>query len=504
MVHLFKPTSYRGGAAMAVGATLAWKIVSFANALLVALYFGADRATDVYFYLIMATGFGLTFLQRMNAAAVIPEAMTLDAQTTGGGRPLLNGFLYFYLLITLALGAAGIFFPVKVMEALSLFSIEELVRERNLLTWSFWMFGLQLLTAYLIAVLEMYRRFASSLFTPLNALLPLACLVLLGRTEGIVSMVYGFVAANAVQIIVFLWILKKELSWNFFLQPKRPSHVFVKNLISNQLIELANIAAGVLPLYLLSGLSAGLVSALNYAKQLAESPTEILTLRVTNVSKIQLTESAAKNDTNQLNADFLSTLHFLLFLLTPLAVFTAFYAPEIVTLFFKRGEFDAQDVRQAAAFLRPLLGLMLFMGPILMQNNVVAAGRKLKEFLPYALSGIVLFIVLTPPSVRAWGAFAFPYVQVGCCFVGLYLNYLFFSKYCPYISYGPSLRRAARLLAVNVIALFPSAVYAFFGAGTNPFVTVLIGGVIFLAGLFWLTRRSGDWDDFLRQLFERV
>ena len=64
---------------MAVGATLAWKIVSFANALLVALYFGADRATDVYFYLIMATGFGLTFLQRMNAAAVIPEAMTLDA-----------------------------------------------------------------------------------------------------------------------------------------------------------------------------------------------------------------------------------------------------------------------------------------------------------------------------------------------------------------------------------------------------------------------------------------
>lgn len=489
---------------MAVGATLAWKIVSFANALLVALYFGADRATDVYFYLIMATGFGLTFLQRMNAAAVIPEAMTLDAQNAGGGRPLLNGFLYFYLLLALALGAAGIFFPVKVMEALSLFSAEELARERNLLTWSFWMFGLQLLTAYLIAVLEMYRRFASSLFTPLNALLPLVCLVLLGRTAGIVSMVYGFVAANAIQIAVFLWILKKELSWNFFLRPERPARAFAKNLVSNQLIELANIAAGVLPLYLLSGLSAGLVSALNYAKQLAESPTEILTLRVTNVSKIQLTESAAKNEAQQLNADFLSTQHFLLFLLTPLAVFTAFYAPEIVTLFFKRGEFDAQDVSQAAAFLRPLLGLMLFMGPVLMQNNVVAAGRKLKEFLPYALSGIVLFIALTPPSVRAWGAFAFPYVQVGCCFVGLYLNYLFFRKYFPYVSYGPSLQDALRLLAVNTLALLPSAAYALAFENTHTFLKVFIGGVIFLAGLFLLTRQSGDWKTFCRRLAKRV
>lgn len=504
MVHLFKPTSYRTGAALAVGATLAWKLVSFANALLVALYFGADRATDVYFYLIMATGFGLTFLQRMNAAAVIPEAMMLDAQTPGGGRPLLNGFLYFYLLIAIALGTAGIFFPVKTMEVLSLFSAEELARERNLLTWSFWMFGLQLLTAYLTSVLEMYRRFASSLFTPLNALLPLACLLLLGRTAGIVSMVYGFVAANAIQSTVFLWILKKELSWNFFLRPERPARAFAKNLVSNQLIELANIAAGVLPLYLLSGLSAGLVSALNYAKQLAESPTEILTLRVTNVSKIQLTESAAKNDEAALNDNFLNTQHFLLFLLTPLAVFTAFYAPEIVTLFFKRGEFNAQDVHRAAAFLRPLMGVMLFMAPVLMQNNAVAAGRKLKEFLPYALAGIVLFIALTPVTVRLWGAFAYPYVQLACSFVGLYVNYLFFRKYFPFIAYKFSLCRAARLLAVNVVALVPSAVYAFFGAGANAFVTVFIGGIIFLAVLFWLTRQSGDWDDFRRQLFKRV
>ena len=504
MIHLFKPISYRTGAALAVGATLAWKLVSFANALLVALYFGADRATDVYFYIIMMMGFGVTFLQRMNAAAVIPEAMTLDTQTPGGGRPLLNGFLYFYLLLMLSLTALGFFCPVRLTGLLSRFDASQLTAQRTLLAWGFLLFGLQLLTYYLTAVLEMYHRFATAVFTPLNALLPLVFLLCFGRTAGIINMIYGMAAANAVQIAVFLWIMKKELAWNFTYVSVRPARTFAKNLVSNQLIELANIAASLLPLYLLSGLSAGLVSALNYAKQLADSPTEIFTMRVTNVSKIQLTESAAQNDEAALNANFLNTQHFLLFLLTPLAVFTAFYAPEIVTLFFKRGEFNARDVYQAAAFLRPLMGVMLFMAPVLMQNNAVAAGRKLKEFLPYALAGIVLFIALTPVTVRLWGAFAYPYAQIACCFVGLYVNYLFFRKHFPFIAYGFSLRRAARLLAVNVIALFPSAVYAFFGAGTNAFVTVLIGGIIFLAALFWLTRRSGDWDDFLRQLFERV
>ncbi len=504
MVHLFKPTSYRKGAALAVGATLAWKLVSFANALLVALYFGADRATDVYFYIIMVMGFGVTFLQRMNAAVIIPEAMTLDAESPLGGRPLLNGFLYFYLLLALGLTALGLYCPVRLMEIFSRFGAAQLAEERTLLAWGFLLFGLQLLTYYLTAVLEMYRRFASALFTPLNALLPLACLLILGRTTGIIAMIYGMTAANAVQIAVFLWMMKKELAWNFIPFSARPARTFAKNLASNQLIELANIAASLLPLYLLSGLSAGLVSALNYAKQLADSPTEIFTLRVTNVSKIQLTESASRKDETALNADFLNTQHFLLFLLTPLAVFTAFYAPEIVTLFFKRGEFNAQDVRQAAAFLRPLMGVMWFMAPILMQNNVVAAGRKLKEFLPYALGSIILFIAVTPITVRVWGAFAYPYAQVACCFAGLYLNYLFFRKYFPFVAYGFSLRRTARLAAVNILALFPSAVYAFFVAGTNAFVTVLIGGIIFLAALYWLVRQSGDWDDFLHQLFKRV
>lgn len=504
MVHLFKPTSYSFGAALAVGATLAWKLVSFANALLIALYFGAGKTTDVYFYLIMIMGFGLTFLQRMNAAVVIPEAMAQNAQTPNGGRALLNGFLYFYILLAVLLTAAGFFCPVALGKLLSRFDLAQLTAERGLISLGFLLFGLQLLVAYLTAVLEMYRRFTAALFTPLNALLPLVCLLCWGRTCGVVSMIYGFLAANAVQAAVFLCVLKKELHWSFTAWGTSGWHKkLTANLVSNQAIELANIISSVLPLYLLSGLSAGMVSALNYARQLADSPTEIFTLRVTNVSKIQLTDSAAKSDWSQLNRDFLTTQHFVLFLLTPLAVFTCFYAPEIISLFFERGNFTQQDAHSAANFLRPLMAMMWFMGPILMQNNVVAAGRKVKESLPYALTGIILFIVLVPVTMQIFGAYAYPYTQAGCCTVSLFINYLLFKKHFPQVEYIYSLRAAARLTAVNILALFPSALYAFFGPRTHAFFTLLFGGLIFLASLWFLSKKSGDWTLFTRQFKNR-
>ena len=503
MVHLFKPTSYSFGAALAVGATLAWKLVSFANALLIALYFGAGKTTDVYFYLIMIMGFGLTFLQRMNAAVIIPEAMAQDAKTPHGGRALLNRFLYFYILLAVLLTAAGFFCPVALGKLLSRFDLAQLTAERGLISLGFLLFGLQLLVAYLTAVLEMYRRFTAALFTPLNALLPFICLLGFGRTCGVVSMIYGFLAANAMQAVVFLCVLKKELNWSFGVRGAGWHKKLTANLVSNQAIELANIVSSILPLYLLSGLSAGMVSALNYARQLSDSPTEIFTLRVTNVSKIQLTESAAQNDWNQLNRDFLTTQHFVLFLLTPLSVFTCFYAPEIISLFFERGNFTPQDVHGAANFLRPLMAMMWFMGPILMQNNVVAAGRKVKESLPYALAGIILFIVLVPFTMRAFGAYAYPYTQAGCCAVSLFINYLLFKKHFPQVEYVYSLRAAARLVAVNILALFPSALYAFFGPRTNAFFTLLFGGIIFLGTLWFLARKSGDWALFTRQFKNR-
>ncbi len=497
MVKLFKPTSYRTGAALAVGATALWKGISFINALLLAAYFGAGSATDVYFYLILTMGVGWFFVQRLNAAVIIPHAMTLETTQPNSGRALLNGYLYVYIALAAFLIGLGICAPVQSMALFSRFSAPYLETQRTLIAWAFVFFALQILTTYLLAILEMYKRFATALFTPLNALMPLLFLLCFARTHGVISMLYGFVASYTVQIIVYSVMLKKELGWQLTRGEIYHSAAFTKNLISNQCMELANIVSGVLPLYLLSGLGTGVVSALNYARQLSDSSTEVFTLRVTNVSKIQLTELAAQNNWPAFNNAY-NTTHFALwFLLTPLSVFSIFYAPEIITLFFARGEFSATDVRESAAFLRPLLGLVWIMVPILMQSNIVAATRKLKEFFPYALAGILLFIVSVPFTVDAWGALAYPYTQLVCCVAGQLINWMFLRKYLPGFYIKPAFTDGLRLVGFNLISLIPAVLCTRFLVEQTVWVVLLVGGLIYVAMLTALTYYSGDFKRFL-------
>ncbi len=503
MRNLFKPTSYRKGVSLAVGATALWKILSFVNALLIAAYFGAGSATDLYFYIIMAMGLGTYFLQRLNAAVIIPQAMALDAQSPQKGRALLNGFLYFYiLLLALCVLLAGCC-PVQVAQILSLFKKTELAPQRLLIVLGILFFGLQLLSYYLTAVLEMYRRFTVALFAPLNALLPLVCLGLWANRAGIVSMMYGFVAAQVIQITVFLTVLKKELDWQFTPWVLFPGRRFTQNLLSNQLMELVNIVNGLLPLYLLSGLAAGLVSALNYAKQLTDSATEVFLLRVTNISKIELSEYAARQQPDLFNRAYLRTHRLLCLGLTPLVVFSVFYAPEIIILFFKRGLFNEQNVHQAAAFLRPLLGILLCMIPTLMQNNAVAAQRKLKQFLPYALSGMLLFTLAVPGAMRVYGPFAYPYTQLACLMIGFGINLFFFKRELPFLAIGKSLWEMVRIVCLNLLALIPAALLTtYVVTGTNPWIILFSGGVVFLAGLGSILYYTQD-VQWMRSLFQR-
>lgn len=498
MNYLFKPTSYHQGTALAVGATAVWKGVSFINALLLAAYFGAHSTTDLYFYLILTMGVGLFFLQRLNAAVIIPQAMSLDVQEPQQARALLNGYLYVYAVVCGLMVLGGVFFPQQIVGWFSRFDSTYIHAQRALITWGFVFFALQIWVTYLLAVLEMYKRFATALFTPLNALLPFVCLLLFGRSQGVISMLYGFVISYGVQAVVFSIMLKKELAWELTRGNVYHSAAFMKNLVSNQLIELANIVSGVLPLYLLSGLSVGTLSALNYARQLSDSSNEVLTLRVTNISKIQLTECAARNHWAAFNAAYTTTHFFLWFMLTPLVVFSVYFAPEIITIFFKRGAFSAGNVCEAAAFLRPLLGLVWLMAPVLMQNNVVAATRKLKLFLPYALAGILLFIAVAPFAVSTWGAVAYAYAQLICCVIGLTINAFFFIKHVPEFALKPALKDGVRLVGLNLLALLPAGICAWYLTKINAWITVFTNGVIFVGMLAILTHYSGDLRQFLR------
>lgn len=496
MVNLFKPVSYRTGAALAVASTAGWKLISFINSILIALYFGTRAETDVYFYLIMLLGFGVTFMQRLNTAVLVPEAMFLHRSEPAQAQKFLNFWLWGYFALALLLALAGWTVAEPAVAALSRFSPVVLQHDGALLACAFFLFATNLLVSYLTSVCEMYKFFGTVLLTPLNALCPLVSLLLFGRYAGITAMMYGFLAANLIQLLVFVCLMKTQLGWRFTpsLAPFHPRTR--KNMAASQTMEIVGIANSLLPVYLISGFGAGLVSALNYAKQLADAPVEIVVNRVTNVSKIQLTEDASGEHFRSLNRHFLNTTHFLLFLLMPVAVFVSYYAYDVIALFFMRGQFTAQSARTATAFLQPLIFMTVLLVPVMMQSNVISATRKVKESFPYLFTSGLIFTGMAFFGMQLWGAFSYPYLLLGANLIGFWINYFLFKKHFPYIKYMQWVLDFGRVLSINIVALFFSAWAQHAFNDNTPFIRLLFGGTVYLTVLGVAAWRSGDWARF--------
>lgn len=498
MLSIFKTTSYKAGAALAVVATGFWKLASLASSILVALYFGASADTDVYFYLLMLIGFGITFMLKLNGSVLIPEAMFLAEENEQTSRRFLTMIFYFYVLLALGLCVLGLLFPVGMVGAFSRFDPALLKSEQFLICAAFFLFATHMIYYYLLAVAEMHKFFATSLLGPLNAIFPLISLLLLGKTVGIICMIYGFLAANILQIGLLMWLMHKHLHWDFTPRPCSIHPRAQKNMITGQTLAIIDIINNLLPVFLISGMGYGIVSALSYCKQLSDSPTEIITIRVANVSKIELTENASKGQVNVFNKNFLSTNHLLLFLLTPVAVFSSYFALDIVGLFFERGAFNLQDAQNTVRFLRPMIFMLILLVPAYLQNNTIAAWLKMKESFPYAivsslaLTGAVWFLL------PKWGAFSYPYILLASTIFGFLLNYFLFRKHFPFVNYFRSFWELLRLLAINIIALVPAAILRILLPEMNYFWTLLFCGSLYMAVLLLISYKSRDLELFLK------
>ena len=456
MNTLFKPTSYKKGAALAVGATFVWKLISFANALLLALYFGADRQTDVYFYLIMLVGFGTAFFQNLTQTVLIPEAMFFLQEDETKSRQFTTMWLYIYTIMGVFACLVGVLWPQQIWNTFSRFSGPVLAQDKWMLTCGFILFSLQNITLYLTAVTEMYKFFKTAWLSLCNALFPLVFLLFLGRNLGIISMVYGFIVANLVQIVILLILLQTQLRWSF-----RPAWVGLRvqtrqNMLTGQISATLSIFTSWLPLYLMSSWGAGIVSALNYCKQFTDSTAEIFLTRTNNVAKIQLTEQTARQQYGSANQTFLATAYALASLLAPLAVFSCYFAPQIIQIFLQRGQFNALATEHTVAFLRPMLFVLFLSIPGWLQNSAIVSARKIKEGFPYALVSIFIFTVLIWKGMPRWGAFSYPYFIILSLLIGYILNAFLFKKHFPFLQYGKQLLLTGRFLLWATLALIPA------------------------------------------------
>ncbi|MBO4674640.1 MAG: hypothetical protein J5601_00950, partial [Elusimicrobiaceae bacterium] len=398
---------------------------------------------------------------------------------------------YLYILSALFITAMGTFAPVKIWQLFSRFGQEALAMQKTLLVAGFCWFGLQLISYYLQAVAEMHKFFTTAWLGVLSALCPFLFLIIGGRHWGLLSMVYGFITANIIQIVILLYLLKVQLNWSFIPSYYPFSKKVKQNIATGQTLAIMDIVNSLLPLFLMSAMPGGIISALNYCKQLTDSPTEIITARICNVLKIELTEDATAKDKEKFVYNYLKTNYLILLILTPLVAFTVYFAYEIVALFFKRGAFTQTAAHHTVLFLRPMIVTLLLIGIGFVQNNAIAAARKVKESFPYTLTSALFTAALFAILLPCLGAFSYPYLITAGLIIGFIINYFFFRKHFPFLPYKQSLWEGIRLAAIGLCALVPAAVAAIF-LPSIAWLRILVCGTIYMVGYVVLLHKAGD------------
>ena len=129
----------------------------------------------------------------------------------------------------------------------------------------------------------------------INSCVVIAGILLLHNQLDVLSVFISGIAAFIINLLLVLILMKKKLGWKFGVYPASVSQKVLQNIGFAELGQMATMASSFLPLFILSGFGSGVVSLMNYGKNIADIPNSIITAQITSVSAIELNERVAKN-----------------------------------------------------------------------------------------------------------------------------------------------------------------------------------------------------------------
>jgi len=470
-------SSYKQGAAFAVGAATAGKVFSFCMGLLIAWFFGAGSGTDIYFYILLTAAVLNGWLTRINADVIVPEFMHLRQSDMRGAMDFANFFIYVYLFLAVMIVFVCFFAPAKMLGLISAFPREIIAKHLIMAGLGALYFSSFFVMSFLVSLAESYKIFRIYFLAPLNALLPLILLILTRRIEAVLA---GYICAYLIQIAAALIMLRFGAGWQF--TPAKPqfSKKFTNNFLFHQPNNIAWAALLYAPLFMVSSAAAGMVSAVNYSRMLTDGPLDIFVDKLNNVAKVKMTTHAAARDFTAAAQTLLRTDRVILFAMIPFCVFSAVYSLDIVKLFFQRGGFTLQDARNTAAFLQIFI---LALPLIAAHNNLInyfAALRIIKEITPRYFVLAIIFTAVFIIAIAKLGAFAYPAVFLALYLALMFMNIFTAAQFAPSANYGRHMLRALKLLLLSIAAC--AAVYICCGNYfESSFLNLLLNGSLFVA-----------------------
>lgn len=489
LLRSIRSESYKRGTAFSVLFNILSKGILFVMTIIIARYFGSNIKTDIYFFVFGTMLLFSGLINNIDTAVLIPESMRRrEREGNAAAENFLNFFLYIYTAIGILFSLFMYFFGTGVFGLISKFPEADILQYRDYFRVGSLFFIFHLLTNYLNAVLTSLRFFSvPMLISTIKSAIAIAGIFLLKADYDVLSVFLAGLLSYALNLVILLLVLKQAAGWNFrFHKPLLRRNMW-HNVIFSELGQAATLASSLFPLYLLSGFGSGVISLMNYGKNIADIPNTLVTSQVSNVSGIKLNEEGARQDMDTMNDTFLKTTRLLLFLLVPMGFFLFAFAKPLVEIFYHSRHFSAGAVNEAAFFLKLLAVSLFTTGINTMVTRVFIAVQAIRQAFFYQVLLNLLLIAVTWLCTRMYGAYGYAY---GILLVNL-LNYIgmyFVCKwlvpklnYVSLLSYGAVILVINGLIAAGLMALAQQV-------KADNFTVVIIGFLIYSVILLLLNK----------------
>jgi peptidoglycan biosynthesis protein MviN/MurJ (putative lipid II flippase) len=480
------------------------KGILFLLIIIIARYFGSNIKTDIYFFVFGTMVLFSGFINSIDTAVLIPESMRLrEKEGNNRAAAFLNFFLAVYLLIGIAFIILMYFFGTTVFGLISKFSETDILTYRNYFWLGSLFFIFQILTNYINAILTSLKFFSlPMLISALNSCIVIAGIFLLKADYDVLSIFIGGLAAYAVNLIFLLFVMKKFAGWKFIFKTSGIPKKVRTNIFYAGLGQITTVASSLFPLYLLSGFGTGIISAMNYGKNIADIPNTLVTSQFANVSGIKLNEQSARHDHEGMNETFVRTGKLLVFILVPMGFYLFVFAAPIVEFFYHSRNFTPGAATGAAIFLKLLAITIFSIGINAMVTRVFIAVQAIKQAFFYQVGLSILLITAIWICTKYYGAYGYPYGIIIMNMVNYFAMYFICRKLVPQIDYAALLKYTGLIIIIN------AAIAAGLYVAVNYFklsglLNIILGFLLYLISLLFLNNQF-NLNIELKQIFKHV
>ena len=452
-MNLFKIESYKKGILISTIFNFLAKLIGFLNSIVVAYYFGTQGKTDVYFYSFATLSLIAAFIINLNGLVLIPESMRIrELEGLSKSISFLNFFIYLYLIISILFACILLYDPIQSFTFISKFNYTLLHDNLKILIFITPLFTFIVVSSLLTEILTSFKYFTIPMIAAvINSLLSLTFVIAFHKSLDVLSIVLALSLGYVINILLLVFLMKKQLNWNFKFKLIKIRKLVLKNLFFAEAGNIISVLGTYVPLYLISGFNQGVITALNYGRNLANIPDQFITAQVSSIAGIKMNEVFAKKNDHHINEVFTNSMNLLFFILIPISLIFYFFSTEIIVLVYKRGAFNHESVIQSAAFLK-YFGLILpFIALNSISSRLFTAGQKIVVNFYAGLIVNCLFLLILFIFINRIGPIGYPIAMLTYLPISVFVvNYFLIKKYFTSLNFLNIIILYFKILILNI------------------------------------------------------